>query len=93
MPSQRSWPPFRAEHIGSFARPDILLHKRTEFDQQKCSREELIQCEDAATAGIIEVQKEVGLKTITDGEFRRYVAFESMQCGTFRLPFDTELIL
>lgn len=64
---------FLVDIIGSFARPEGLLIKRTTFEQGKCSKEELLQCEDEAIAGIVQFQKEVGLKSITDGEFRRCV--------------------
>lgn len=75
MPSyQRHSPPFRAEQIGSFARPSALLLKRAAFEQGTCSPDELAQCEDEAIAGIVKFQKEVGMKSITDGEFRRWVA-------------------
>lgn len=75
MPSyQRHSPPFRAEQIGSFARPSALLLKRAAFEQGTCSPDELAQCEDDAIAGIVKFQKEVGMKSITDGEFRRWVA-------------------
>lgn len=74
MPSyQRLSAPFRAEHIGSFARPNALLLKRTALEQGKCIQEELVQCEDEAIVGIVKFQKEVGMKSITDGEFRRFV--------------------
>lgn len=65
-------PPFRAEHCGSLKRPLTLLEKRKDFDDKKCSREDLRVVEDATIKDIIRMQKEVGIKSITDGEFRRY---------------------
>jgi methionine synthase II (cobalamin-independent) len=64
-------PPFRAEHLGSLKRPLKLLEKRAAFDKQEVSAEELRQVEDEAIAAIVEMQREVGIKSITDGEFRR----------------------
>lgn len=64
-------PPFRAEHIGSLKRPDELLQRREEFDQQKITLAELRQVEDKCIAGIVGIQRETGIKGITDGEFRR----------------------
>lgn len=64
-------PPFRAEHLGSLKRPQYLLEKRSEFDNKKCTIEELKVVEDKAIAAVVQMQRETGIKTITDGEFRR----------------------
>lgn len=64
-------PPHRAEHLGSLKRPRYLLQKREEFDGQKCTTDELKAVEDEAIKSIVQMQRDVGLKTITDGEFRR----------------------
>jgi 5-methyltetrahydropteroyltriglutamate--homocysteine methyltransferase len=53
-------PPFRAEHIGSLLRPRTLLEAK--------DRRPL---EDAAIAEAIRWQEDLGLKVVTDGEFRR----------------------
>lgn len=66
-------PPFRADHIGSLKRPAFLLQKRKEFDEGKCTQEELQIVEDEAIRGIVKMQREVGIKAISDGEFRRYI--------------------
>ena len=68
------FPPFRADQIGSLKRPAKLLAKRSEFDDNKCTAEELRAVEDEAITAIVEMQREVGIKAITDGEFRRYVS-------------------
>ncbi|CDO69475.1 hypothetical protein BN946_scf184817.g35 [Trametes cinnabarina] len=70
-PTLKLNPPFRAEHIGSLKRPSKLLQKRKEFDSGKCSIEELRQVEDEAIRAIVDLQRQVGIKGITDGEFRR----------------------
>ena len=64
-------PPFRAEHIGSLLRPDALRdgfrrHRSGEIDaaafravQDRCIRE------------AVAMQEGIGLRAVTDGEFRR----------------------
>jgi 5-methyltetrahydropteroyltriglutamate--homocysteine methyltransferase len=52
-----SAPPFRAEHIGSLLRPQRLLQDRSRADE--CITE------------AIKWQESLGLKVVTDGEFRR----------------------
>ena len=64
-------PPYRADHIGSLKRPAELLKKRDEFEAGKATEAELKPVEDAAIKGIIEMQREAGIKAMTDGEFRR----------------------
>ncbi|TFY77838.1 hypothetical protein EWM64_g6176 [Hericium alpestre] len=70
-PHQRTSPPFRAEQIGSLRRPDELVKKRLAYDAGACSKEELEQAEDRAIKHAVDLQREAGVKTITDGEFRR----------------------
>ena len=70
-PVRKLNPPFRADHIGSLKRPLELLEKRKEFDEGKCSAEELKVVEDEAISQVIQMQREVGIKAMTDGEFRR----------------------
>jgi methionine synthase II (cobalamin-independent) len=50
-------PPFRAEHIGSLLRPQRLLQDRS--------------CADECIVEAIRWQESLGLKVVTDGEFRR----------------------
>ena len=67
-----SRPPFRAEHIGSLLRPPELLRAR---EQQHAAgqldRGALRAIENDAIRDVVKLQEEVGLKVITDGEFRR----------------------
>lgn len=69
--SARTTPPFRADHVGSFLRPKYLLDAREQFAQGAIPREALRDVEDKAIAEIVKFQQDVGLKSITDGEFRR----------------------
>ncbi|EKM58757.1 uncharacterized protein PHACADRAFT_248829 [Phanerochaete carnosa HHB-10118-sp] len=71
-------PPHRAEHLGSLKRPQDLLKKRGEFDAKECTAEELRAVEDEAIRAIVQMQREAGIKTITDGEFRRHMFFDGV---------------
>ena len=64
-------PPFRADHVGSLLRPPEVLRARKEFAAGRIDAEQLRQVEDAAIREIIRMQGEIGLKSVTDGEFRR----------------------
>lgn len=63
--------PFRADHVGSLLRPERLKQARTQFQNNEISAADLQKVEDAEIERIIEKQLEVGLHSITDGEFRR----------------------
>ncbi|MEP7068657.1 MAG: 5-methyltetrahydropteroyltriglutamate--homocysteine S-methyltransferase [Usitatibacter sp.] len=69
--TQRTKPPFRADHVGSFLRPRELLDARERKAKGEISREELRKVEDAAIRDIVKFQEGLGLEGITDGEFRR----------------------
>jgi 5-methyltetrahydropteroyltriglutamate--homocysteine methyltransferase len=69
--SQRTSPPFRADHVGSLLRPKALLQAREEHAAGKLDDETLKGLEDEAIADAVKMQREVGLKSVTDGEFRR----------------------
>ncbi len=63
--------PARYDHVGSFLRPQYLLEARAQRDAGKIDAAQLRLVEDKAIAEIVAFQQEVGLKSITDGEFRR----------------------
>jgi 5-methyltetrahydropteroyltriglutamate--homocysteine methyltransferase len=68
----RTTPPFRADHVGSFLRPKFLLDAREQFFiKGEITAGQLRAVEDKAIAEIIQFQQDVGLQSITDGEFRR----------------------
>ena len=67
----RSTPPFRADHVGSFLRPKYLLDAREQRAKGEITPEQLRTVEDRAIAEIVKFQEDVGLKSVTDGEFRR----------------------
>ncbi len=64
-------PPFRAEHIGSLLRPSALLKARQDFAEGRIDRQHLTQVENEAIRNVVKLQEDVGLKVVTDGEFRR----------------------
>jgi 5-methyltetrahydropteroyltriglutamate--homocysteine methyltransferase len=73
-------PPFRAEHVGSLKRPDLLQEARLRLLGPHSSdnnlgphrNEELRALEDNAIRASVQLQEQIGLKDITDGEFRRH---------------------
>ena len=68
----RTKPPFRADHVGSFLRPKYLLDAREQFFvKREINAEQLRAVEDKAITEIVNFQQDVGLHSITDGEFRR----------------------
>jgi 5-methyltetrahydropteroyltriglutamate--homocysteine methyltransferase len=67
----RTTPPFRADHVGSFLRPAYLLDARAQRAKGEIDAEQLRAVEDKAIAEIVGFQQDVGLQSITDGEFRR----------------------
>ena len=67
----RSQPPFRADHVGSFLRPRALLEAREKFAKGEIRADALRTVEDAAIRDIVRFQEDLGLRGITDGEFRR----------------------
>jgi 5-methyltetrahydropteroyltriglutamate--homocysteine methyltransferase len=64
-------PPFHAEHVGSFLRPPALIEARNAFAAGTIDAAALRAIEDEAIRGVVAFQEDVGLKGITDGEFRR----------------------
>ena len=69
--SLRQTAPFRADHVGSFLRPKYLLDARAQHAAGEINTAQLRAVEDKAITEIVEFQEDVGLQSITDGEFRR----------------------
>jgi 5-methyltetrahydropteroyltriglutamate--homocysteine methyltransferase len=67
----RSRPPFRADHVGSLLRPDALKEARARRERGEITTQELTAIENREIAQVIRKQEEVGLRSVTDGEFRR----------------------
>jgi 5-methyltetrahydropteroyltriglutamate--homocysteine methyltransferase len=62
---------YRADHVGSFLRPKSVLDARDAVANEKSNTTELRTVEDAAVAEVAQQQIENGLRSVTDGEFRR----------------------
>lgn len=63
--------PYRYDIVGSFLRPQELKEARAKFKAGEISQEELTKVEDKWISDLVEKEKAVGLKAVTDGEFRR----------------------
>jgi 5-methyltetrahydropteroyltriglutamate--homocysteine methyltransferase len=63
--------PFRADHVGSFLRPERIKKARLQKQNGEITAEQLRSIEDEEIISLVEKQKEVGLQAVTDGEFRR----------------------
>ncbi len=74
--------PARYDHVGSLLRPAFLLQARQRFADGGISAAELRQIEDRAIREAVRFQQEVGLRSITDGEYRR---------GCFHIDFLDQL--
>ena len=64
-------PPFRADHVGSLLRPDSLLEAREQWKADQIGDAELHALEDAAIADVVKKEEAVGIRSVTDGEYRR----------------------
>jgi 5-methyltetrahydropteroyltriglutamate--homocysteine methyltransferase len=64
-------PPYRADHVGSYLRPARLAAAREAFFAGQIDAEALRAVEDECIVEVVRAQENVGLRGITDGEFRR----------------------
>jgi len=64
-------PPFRADHVGSLLRPPELLEARKKHAAGDLDADGLREVEDRSIAEVVGLQRDAGLSTATDGEFRR----------------------
>lgn len=62
---------YRADHVGSFLRPKSILDERTRIAEKKAPVSSLRPLEDREIASVAASQLKNGLRSITDGEFRR----------------------
>jgi 5-methyltetrahydropteroyltriglutamate--homocysteine methyltransferase len=63
--------PFRADQVGSLLRPPELKAARERRAKGELSAAALAEIEDRLIRAAIKMQEEVGLRAITDGDFRR----------------------
>ena len=69
--TRRVTPPFRADHVGSLLRPPALHAARADFEVGRIAADVLAAVEDSAIRDAVKLQEDVGLRSATDGEFRR----------------------
>jgi len=67
----RASPPFRADHVGSLLRPPELMRAREDQAAGRIGVAELRAVEDQAIRDVVKMQEGIGLRSATDGEFRR----------------------
>jgi len=67
----RTKPPFRADHVGSLLRPAVLKQARARRERGEITAQELRTIEDREIETVIRKQEAAGLRSVTDGEFRR----------------------
>lgn len=64
-------PPFRADHVGSLLRPPSVHEARAKAAAGEIPREQLREVEDREIARAVEKVESLGMRSVTDGEFRR----------------------
>jgi 5-methyltetrahydropteroyltriglutamate--homocysteine methyltransferase len=64
-------PPFRGDHVGSLLRSLALRQARWRRERGEIGAEALAAIEDAEIIKLVRRQEEIGLKAVTDGEYRR----------------------
>jgi 5-methyltetrahydropteroyltriglutamate--homocysteine methyltransferase len=67
----RNFPPFRGDHVGSLLRPNELRSARAKRERGEIKAEQLKAIEDRTIKEVIAKQEAIGLRGITDGEYRR----------------------
>ena len=88
---KRSKPPFRADHVGSLLRPAPLKAAREKRAKGEIGAADLKAIEDREIERVIKKQEAIGLKSVTDGEFRRswwHLDFLWGLAGTERYAMD-----
>jgi 5-methyltetrahydropteroyltriglutamate--homocysteine methyltransferase len=68
---QRTAPPFRADHVGSLLRTSALKEAREKRARGEMPADKFKEIEDHEIEGLIKKQEAAGLKSVTDGEYRR----------------------
>ena len=63
--------PYRYDIVGSFLRTHAIHEARSKFEAGEISAEELAKIEDTEIRGLVQKEETVGLKAVTDGEYRR----------------------
>jgi 5-methyltetrahydropteroyltriglutamate--homocysteine methyltransferase len=70
--TERTKPPFRADHVGSLIRPEALIKAREQAEKGEISAAQLKNIQQAAIRDVVRMQEELGFKLVTDGEYNRH---------------------
>jgi 5-methyltetrahydropteroyltriglutamate--homocysteine methyltransferase len=70
-PRLQGRPPFRADHVGSLLRPQVLRQAFRRYAAKEINDGEFARLQDQCIRDVVALQQEVGLQVVTDGEFRR----------------------
>jgi 5-methyltetrahydropteroyltriglutamate--homocysteine methyltransferase len=70
--AETSDPPFRADHVGSLIRPVALIEARQAYQEGRLNAEALREIQQRAIRDVVRMQEDVGLRSITDGEYNRH---------------------
>ncbi len=92
--STRERPPYRADHVGSLLRPPSLLDARADHAAGRIDDAELRAREDEAIREVVAMQRDVGLRSATDGELRRaswHMDFIYQLDGVTKAPGDLKV--
>lgn len=89
---------YRSDVVGSLLRPAYLIEARRQYEAGQLSAAEFKRLEDHAVDEAIQLQEEVGLEVVTDGEQRRYAFFGHLveaiegfdKFGGWAIPFRDE---
>ncbi len=91
--SERSKPPFRADHVGSLIRTQALVDARAKREAGEISADELKEVQHAAIREVVALQESIGLRSVTDGEYNRggwhtdfLLSFANVASAPSRLP-------
>jgi 5-methyltetrahydropteroyltriglutamate--homocysteine methyltransferase len=69
--ASRLKPPFRADHVGSLIRPKGLVEARAAKAKGEITDDQLLRVQRTAIRDVVRRQEDLGLKSVTDGEFNR----------------------
>jgi 5-methyltetrahydropteroyltriglutamate--homocysteine methyltransferase len=64
-------PPFRADHVGSLLRPQVLRQAFRDHMGKRIDDARFAQIQDECIRDVVKLQEGAGLEVVTDGEFRR----------------------
>jgi 5-methyltetrahydropteroyltriglutamate--homocysteine methyltransferase len=93
--TERTSPPFRADHVGSLLRPPEVKAARESFAAGAITAQELRAVEDDAIRAAVAMQEQVGLALATDGEIRRqswHMDFIYQLGGIGRAPSEVQAV-